>query len=105
VFGIMALAACGRDDGPTATRPHFASTITAATCAAGKSQATATWQVTGDWKAIFVGAVDKATSTPVSGAASATSGCVFKTGDRVYAILFPITVQADADLTQTIVMP
>jgi hypothetical protein len=106
VSAIIALVACGSDNGPTATRPHFASNITAAACGGGKFQTTATWAVTGDWKAIFVGNVfGKDSSSHVTGAAVATSDCVFPTGDRVYAILFPITVQADADLTQTIVIP
>lgn len=105
VFGIIALTACGSDDGPTATRVHFPSNITAAACTNGKSQATATWSVTGDWKAIFVSGATKSTSATVNGGAAATSECVFSKGDRVYAILFPITVQSDADLTQTIVVP
>jgi hypothetical protein len=106
VSAIIALAACGSDNGPTATRPHFASDITAAACANGKSQATATWQVTGSWKAIFVGLAGKDSSIHVTGAVPATSlGCSFAKGDRVYAILFPYTVQADADLTKTIVIP
>jgi hypothetical protein len=108
VSAIIALVACGSDNGPTATRPHFASNITAAACGAGKFQATATWAVTGDWKAIFVGIkAGKDSSAHVTGAASATSTCFFPaaSGERVYAILFPITVQADADLTNTIAIP
>jgi hypothetical protein len=107
VSAIIALVACGSDNGPTATRPHFASNITAAACgSAGKFQATATWDVTGDWKAIFVALhAPKDSSLHVTGAATATSGCSFPAGDRIYAILFPLTVQADADLTQTIVLP
>jgi hypothetical protein len=107
VSAIIALLACGSDDGPTATRPHFASNITAAPCgAAGKFQATATWDVSGDWKAIFVGLhAGKDSSLHVSGAAAATSTCFYPAGDLVYAILFPITVQSDADLTQTIAIP
>lgn len=106
VSAIIALVACGSDNGPTATRPQFASNITAAACGGGKFQTTATWAVTGDWKAIFVGIhAGKDSSLHVTGAAAATSTCFFPAGDRVYAILFPITVQADADLTQTIAIP
>lgn len=106
VFGVIALVACGgRDDGPTGTRVHFANDITATACTNGKSSATATWQVTGDWKAVFVGLASHDSSAHVSGAVPATSPCDFAKGDLVYAILYPITVQADADLTKTITIP
>jgi hypothetical protein len=78
-----------------------------------------TWQVTGTWKAVFVNVLPgKIAATTAADAnqtkvsifvdeKGVTQKCLFKAGDRAYAILSPdgtSPVNGDADATSTIVV-
>jgi hypothetical protein len=107
LFFLLILAgACGSDT-TGAARARFPSTITAAVCANGKFSLTANWQATGTWKAIFTSETGTATTETslVDANQTKTSTCIFTTKTMVYAILFPVTVDADADATPTITLP
>jgi hypothetical protein len=130
---------CGSSDETTGPDPRvrFAKTITASPTGcgtvkvlpAGKTNpadsvsvqtynASATWQVTGTWRAIFVNvlpgsvaATTVADATPTKTSVTVEDGvpksCEYKAGDRAYAILQPAgasPVAADADATETIVV-
>ncbi|MFL5595507.1 MAG: hypothetical protein ACJ785_12985 [Gemmatimonadaceae bacterium] len=127
----VALVGCGSDDDATGpARVHYPSSITASATGCGLAEvvvgkdtthvqsfnATATWQATGTWKAIFVNAstgkvlattpIDASqTKSSVTVAAGKSTACAFHLNDIAYAILFPdgaTPVPSDADLTPTL---
>ncbi|MFL5552943.1 MAG: hypothetical protein ACJ8AB_01195 [Gemmatimonadaceae bacterium] len=134
VFALLAAAAvvgCGSDDDSTGpARVHYPSSITASATGCGLAEvvvgkdtthvqsfnATATWQASGTWKAIFVNASTgkvlattaadaSQTKTSVTVAAGKSTACAYHLGDIAYAILFPdgdSPVASDADLTPTL---
>ena len=102
VLALTAMA-CGSSTEPRA-RPRFASTIAATACPNGKFSLTTSWQVpSGTWKAIFVSTnSDNSESSKVDEQPTKTSTCLFSAGNVVYAILFPVTVESDADTSPTL---
>jgi hypothetical protein len=121
LFFILAFAvACGGSDTTGPARARFASTLTAAKCVnpavtdtVTRYALTANWQATaGTWKAVFTAITTYPPFTATASDQSATdsnqsktSACVFLARTRVYAVLDPVTVAADADATPTIALP
>jgi hypothetical protein len=121
LFFILSFAvACGGSDTTGPARVRFTSTLTAAKCVnplvtdtVTRYALTANWQATaGTWKAVFTAMTTLPGFTTLANDESAinsnqskTSACVFLARTQVYAILDPVTVAADADLTPTIALP
>jgi len=128
LFFILALAvACGGSDTTGPARARFTSTLTAAKCVnpalavtdtTPRYTLTANWQATaGTWKAVFTSittlpdttvkgfASTVSEASPVDANQSKTSSCVFLARTQVYAILDPVTVVAEGDVTPTIKLP
>jgi hypothetical protein len=107
-FILILTAACGSDNSTGPARAHFTSTLTATKCANAKYSLTANWQATGTWQAVFTsetGATAVSETSPVDANQTKTSSCLFTPGTKVYAILVPVTVLADADNTPTLDLP
>jgi hypothetical protein len=109
LFFVAILAgACGGSDSSGPARAHFTSTLTATKCANAKYSLTANWQAVGTWQAVFTsetGATAISETSPVDANQTKTSSCLFTPGTKVYAILVPVTVLADADATPTLDLP
>ena len=106
-FIVILTGACGGSDTTGVARARFPSTIAATACANGKFSLTANWQATGTWQAVFTSETGTATTETslVDANQTKTSTCIFLTKTMVYAILLPVTVNADADATPTITLP
>jgi hypothetical protein len=104
VLALAAMACSDSSDG--SPRLRFPSTIASTQCANGKFSLTTSWQVpSGTWQAIFVSETSDETETSDADAQQTkTSTCLFPAGALVYAILFPVTVAAEADASPTITL-
>jgi hypothetical protein len=125
ILTLVLAGACGGSDTTGPARARFASSLTGTKCVnpavkdtVTRYNLTANWQATaGTWQAVFASITTLSDTTVIGHGAtiseasavnanqSKTSSCVFLARTQVYAILDPVTVAADADITPTITLP